>query len=98
EGLEPPTVGFGDRCATNCATALRGLGPEALDSCHGAHEGARHHDDCQSPTRQCTWFPVLMRTRIFRPCSGMGAGSGRPARTFRTDSVTEVNNEARRWR
>src|SRR5690606_9456434 len=23
EGLEPPTVGFGDRCATNCATALQ---------------------------------------------------------------------------
>src|SRR5690606_28156526 len=38
------------------------------DSCHGAHEGARHHDDCQSPTRQCTWFPVLMRTRVFTGC------------------------------
>src|SRR5690606_9407878 len=23
EGLEPTTAGFGDRCATNCATALR---------------------------------------------------------------------------
>src|SRR6478736_1315408 len=26
-GLEPATCGFGDRCATNCATALRRPGP-----------------------------------------------------------------------
>src|SRR6478672_335542 len=26
-GLEPATCGFGDRCATNCATTLRGEKP-----------------------------------------------------------------------
>src|SRR5690606_7794099 len=34
EGLEPPTVGFGDRCATNCATALgrRWVPPSTLNN------------------------------------------------------------------
>src|SRR6478672_691506 len=31
-GLEPATCGFGDRCATNCATTLGGLKPTGAAS------------------------------------------------------------------
>src|SRR5690606_32184466 len=39
EGLEPTTAGFGDRCATNCATALRDFLPRPTVAARGRAGG-----------------------------------------------------------
>src|SRR4029077_17556983 len=61
--------GFGDRCATNCATPLRGSGPVAEPFGHTA-TGVTH------PTaHQCTGTSRDSPTRAAAPRSGQG---GRP--------------------
>ncbi len=79
EGLEPTTAGFGDRCAANCATALRGgRHPGSLRA------GTGHHGGRQPPGCECTHSGARGRTG-----PGREVRDPRPSRTARVLSGSE---------
>ena len=41
-----------------------GVWPRGYRQTYECHEGASHHDVCQSPTCQCTWFWFKVRPRV----------------------------------
>src|SRR5690606_525036 len=65
EGLEPTTAGFGDRCATNCATALRDFPPPGrpVRAPLEAVERTVQPGGDQPPGNECTRLRALGRTR-----------------------------------
>src|SRR5690606_14737412 len=82
EGLEPTTAGFGDRCATNCATALGRSPPPAAR--RPARAGQRAAWRRRPPGIECTCRARVGRTRPpRRALRGPWAAVGGPSRTAR---------------
>src|SRR5262245_43304328 len=70
-GLEPATCGFGDRCATNCATPLRGATSPATrarrvrEAFHPTADqctGSAHDYPTDLPTHECARLPEHLLT------------------------------------
>ena len=85
EGLEPPTAGFGDRCAANCATALRWTsddtaarpGPHPRRTCVSPLQGpaCTDHGGRQPPAAECTCSEVAVERRDVQLQHVTGDGS-----------------------